>query len=387
MTTPPSHPRADLASKPRPSGITKRLLDAPVWMYRHGLGGLLGSRLVVLVHRGRRTGRERRTSLEVLQHRPVGGEYRVISGWGRTSDWYRNLAVNPPVALLVGRSRYRVTHRILPPDEAVDTVRGHVLAHPRATSLIAPDLAEAHESGRAALRRFVEEAPVVGFRPVADATVGGTGVIETLAGAIRIAGAFAASPVTGDRRLSWGATPAEVASDMPGDHLVEEPAWSYTYGITIDTPPARVWPWIVQIGQGRAGFYSYQGLENLIGCRIENVASVLPEHQDLGVGDGIRLHPTFPPMSVEVLDPPHALVLFASAPGPGASGATTWQFEARPHPRGTRLLVRGRSRHADDTASRLSFGRYPVEPISSVMNRKMIGEIKRLAETGPTTSD
>ena len=65
----------------------------------------------------------------------------------------------------------------------------------------------------------------------------------------------------------------------------------------------------MQIGQGRGGFYSYEWLENLIGCDIHNADRILPEFQDLKIGDGIRLHPQMPPMPVEVLEPGRAFVL------------------------------------------------------------------------------
>lgn len=80
----------------------------------------------------------------------------------------------------------------------------------------------------------------------------------------------------------------------------------------IDAPVEAVWPWVAQVGQGRGGFYTYQLLENMVGCKITNTAKILPEHQNPAVGDEIYLHPTAPPMRVEVVDPPAALVLFGS---------------------------------------------------------------------------
>ncbi len=55
-----------------------------------------------------------------------------------------------------------------------------------------------------------------------------------------------------------------------------------------------VWPLIVQLGQGRGGFYSYVGLENLIGCRVRNTDKVLRDYQNLDTGDEVRLHPKAP---------------------------------------------------------------------------------------------
>jgi len=84
----------------------------------------------------------------------------------------------------------------------------------------------------------------------------------------------------------------EASDSLPGDELVREPKRSYTLGISIDASPQDVWPWIAQIGQGRAGFYTYQTVENLVGCKITNTTEVLPDHQHPAVDGEIYLHPT-----------------------------------------------------------------------------------------------
>ena len=89
-------------------------------------------------------------------------------------------------------------------------------------------------------------------------------------------------------------------------------------------------------------------------------------------------------MRIEIVDPPKALVLFGSPADIGAEeswGISTWQFVVNPDRRGgSRLLTRGRSDHTADWQSRLAFGRFPIEAITFVMSRKMMLEIKRLAE-------
>ena len=69
-------------------------------------------------------------------------------------------------------------------------------------------------------------------------------------------------------RVRWGATDAEVGAHLPGDELMPRADRSTTRAMTIAAPPDQVWPWIVQMGQGRGGLYSYDVLENLIGCDI-----------------------------------------------------------------------------------------------------------------------
>ena len=64
-------------------------------------------------------------------------------------------------------------------------------------------------------------------------------------------------------QLTWGATPAEVSRPLPGDELVTHPTFNATRAITIAAPPEDVWPWLVQVGLTRAGWYSYDLLDNL----------------------------------------------------------------------------------------------------------------------------
>jgi len=212
----------------------------------------------------------------------------------------------------------------------------------------------------------------------------GVGLLAALEGAALIVWNVVATPVIGRRRLRWGTMGTEATDSLPGDELVPEPKWSYTLAVAVNASPEAVWPWIAQIGQGRGGFYTYQTLENLAGCKITNTTKILPDHQHPAIGDDIHLHPTSPPMRMEIVDPPNALVLLGSPVDIGAEdswGTSTWQFAINPSPRGgSRLLTRGRYDHTPDWKSRLAFGRFPIEVITFVMSRKMMLEIKRLAE-------
>lgn len=214
----------------------------------------------------------------------------------------------------------------------------------------------------------------------------GVGVLAALEGATLIVWNLVATPFIGRKRLRWGTIATETNDPLPGDELVPEPRWSYTLGIAIDALPEAVWPWIAQIGQGRGGFYTYQTLENIAGCKIINTTEILPDHQHPAVGEDIYLHPTAPPMRVEIVDPPNALVLFGSPADVGDEeswGLSTWQFAVNPGPDGgSRFLTRGRNDSTPDWKSRLAFGRFPIEVISFVMSRKMMIEVKRLAERG-----
>jgi hypothetical protein len=113
--------------------------------------------------------------------------------------------------------------------------------------------------------------------------------------------------------LRWGATDQEAAERLPGDEVVAQPRYQTTHAVTIHAPAGQVWPWLVQLGQGRGGLYSYDWLENLFGLGFRSADRILPELQQLQVGDQVWLAPrdSGMPLWYQVLDfqPPQALVL------------------------------------------------------------------------------
>jgi len=204
-----------------------------------------------------------------------------------------------------------------------------------------------------------------------------------------VLGGALATPFLRARRLSWGATDEELECSIPGDNLIPAPRWMATHAITIRASAERIWPWIAQLGQGRGGFYSYQRLENLAGCRIENADRVLSEHQAIAVGDHVKLHVEGPPMVVALVERPHSLVLHgnpADAEG-GPEIETTWALHVIERSDGTsRLLSRTRYRHGQGLAAKLMGGPLLLEPVSFVMERKMLKVLKSLIESGPSIS-
>ena len=184
--------------------------------------------------------------------------------------------------------------------------------------------------------------------------------------------------------MRWGATEAEVRETLPGDSLVSSPKHCDTHAITIHAPVAKVWPWLVQIGQDKGGFYSYAWLENLVGCRLHNAERVIAEYQGLKVGDPVRLHPAAPPPRAIIVEPFRAIVLSggaASAASPPFSG--TWGFYVvKVDNATTRLLMRSRW---DWNPSLLSWFGYRclLEPAHFIMERKMLltlkGRIERVS--------
>ncbi len=99
---------------------------------------------------------------------------------------------------------------------------------------------------------------------------------------------FALSPLVRARHLTWGATPAEVAADMPGDALLPHAQYRSTRAITICATPSQVWPWLVQVGCHRAGWYAHDLLDNF---GRPSATRILPELQHLEVGQWLPMTP------------------------------------------------------------------------------------------------
>ncbi len=188
----------------------------------------------------------------------------------------------------------------------------------------------------------------------------------------------------------WGATGEEVEQPMPGDEEVAQANYQSTRAITIKARAAEIWPWLVQIGQGRGGFYTYTWLENLIGLRISNVDQVLAEFQHLKVGDIIPVEPGGSGYRVASIEPNQLLVLVIRATDSGVmgtvmnqgNGASTWVFMLRElDSEYTRLIARWRMRwNPTFKTPVLVLIRLLLAPIEFVMERKMLLGIKKRAE-------
>lgn len=114
---------------------------------------------------------------------------------------------------------------------------------------------------------------------------------DVILGGSQVVGTVLAVPLLGGRCNRWCATTAEVGALMPGDEPVPHPRLGYTRAITINAPVEAVWPWLAQIGQGRGGLYSFDGLENVVRCDIHSLDRIEQEHQQLSVGDLVRMGP------------------------------------------------------------------------------------------------
>jgi hypothetical protein len=173
--------------------------------------------------------------------------------------------------------------------------------------------------------------------------------------------------------LDWGATPDEASRRLPGDELLPDAEIVATRAIGIDAPPSAVWPWIVQMGPGRAGAYTYDWIENLLGLNMHSADRIHPEWQDLSVGDVMRSREGAPGMRVEILDPECVLA------NRSEDGDWVWIFVLEPVDEGTRLISRNRIAMSGAAAGQ-RLGMLVMEPGSLVMERKMLLGIKQRAE-------
>ncbi|HHC08924.1 MAG TPA: nitroreductase family deazaflavin-dependent oxidoreductase [Actinobacteria bacterium] len=147
----------------RPGGFLRRLLRAPAWVFGIGLGRFLRGRFVVVVHRGRRSGRRYETPLEVVGRR--GDELFVVSAWGRRADWVRNLEAGGLEEVWDGRRRFPATWRFPDVDEREEILAEYERRHRRAAGVFFRRLDPDYDVTDRARRRLAEGVVMVGFRP------------------------------------------------------------------------------------------------------------------------------------------------------------------------------------------------------------------------------
>lgn len=220
-------------------------------------------------------------------------------------------------------------------------------------------------------------------------------VIDNVSGAVMIAGTLILRPLLANRYRRWNTTGDEATRALPGDERVPEPLVTQTLAVTVKARPADVWPWLAQIGQERGGLYSYELLENLARCQIQNADRIVPEWE-LHVGELVRLGPPgYPVHKVVGLERGRWLLLagadiktgeVAALPKPGQAEYTnySWVFFLQKRPDGTtRLITRNRLDYAPCSFAPKLIWEWFTDPIGFVMTRKMLLGIKGRAEMPP----
>ncbi|MET3951648.1 SRPBCC family protein [Arthrobacter sp. UYEF36] len=193
------------------------------------------------------------------------------------------------------------------------------------------------------------------------------------------------------RLLHWGATAQETAAPLPGDELVRTPRMQSTRAVTINAPSASVWPWLVQLGAGRGGMYSYDLLENAAGLGMHSADRILPEYQQLDVGDVLPLGPDvgIPVRRVEAgsvlglggtMDPRTGRIRPSGGAAAGPRVELGWTFVLQPvTEHSTRLLSRTRYDYSPLPVGLIL--RPVLEPLQFIMERRMLLGIKSRAES------
>ncbi|MDR0366500.1 MAG: hypothetical protein LBH68_06720 [Bifidobacteriaceae bacterium] len=180
---------------------------------------------------------------------------------------------------------------------------------------------------------------------------------------------------------NWGATPAERDEPLPGDHHIPKPKLLATRAITIAAPPEEVWPWLVQLGMGRGGWYALDGLLNRLGSvGMASATGVMDNLQGLKVGDDVALWDAMT-FGVTELKKNEVLVLYGDENRmPLQPWLKSWSFVLRPLPGGsTRLIVRESS---DWTTPFVAFSTAAVGVPWFLLTYRQLKNLKALVEAG-----
>ena len=159
----------------RKKGFLWYFFRAPVYLYRWRLGWLLGHRVLLLAHIGRRTGLRRHTVLEVVEYRSDGPEVVVANGFGPDCDWVRNIEARGGEEVTVGRKHFAASHRYLGEEEAVRVMR----EYEQRNRFIAPVVRRGlswllgwqYHGTEEDRHRMVRQLPLIAFRAIASSRV------------------------------------------------------------------------------------------------------------------------------------------------------------------------------------------------------------------------
>lgn len=188
---------------------------------------------------------------------------------------------------------------------------------------------------------------------------------------------------------NWGTTKAECQMLLPGDNLVADPAIQTTEAVYIDAPVSAVWPWLLQMGQDRGGFYGCEGLKNLAGLRHHDADQIHSEWQQLRVGDLVRLAPEgwiglSDGVTLTVAEIVSEKYIVLNATREDLRGNAVWSFHLRPHWEDrVRLLTRARIglRYPGEV-----FAMELVRPVIALSTRGLLLGIKHRVERLPMTT-
>lgn len=148
-----------------PRGLTRLLARLPIWLFRLRLGWLLGHRFLLLTHTGRKSGLPRQAFLEVLYHDQASDTYCVFAGWGKQSDWVRNVEKTPYVVIDVGRRRFPACAVRLSPEEAERAILDYTRRYPIAIRVLPRLMGYRVDGTEEDFRSLARLGLVVAFQP------------------------------------------------------------------------------------------------------------------------------------------------------------------------------------------------------------------------------
>jgi len=194
-----------------------------------------------------------------------------------------------------------------------------------------------------------------------------------------------------DDNNKWGATEEEYLSELPGDDLIPDQVREHTRAITIRASADKIWPWLVQMGRDKAGFYSYESIEKCFGLEIKTSTEIIPEFQNLKEGEWIAISEDGFGFEVNEMMENEYLVLL-SRPSKitdgegeieeysGWDNESSWAFILRKVDDNlSRLIIRTRIGKKDGVSDKL-FYHFLLEPGHFIMERKMMLGIKERVE-------
>ena len=155
--------------KMKKTGMMRYIFRAPAYLYRWHMGRLLGHRLLLLEHTGRRSGLRRHTVLEVVDYRKAGPEAVVVSAFGQNADWLQNIEATRDEEVTVGAQHFAASHRILSEEEAMTVIQGYEYRNRFIAPVVRAGLSWVagwpYRCTTEDRQRLVRQLPLIAFRP------------------------------------------------------------------------------------------------------------------------------------------------------------------------------------------------------------------------------
>ena len=148
-----------------PRGLARLGFRLPIWLYRLGLGGLFGTRFLLLTHVGRKSGQERQTVLEVVRYDRETSTFVVAAGFGTGSDWYRNIRANPRVTVQCGRRRWKMTSEFLSAEQGGEILLDYARRYPLILRELTTVLGYRIDGSPESIRALGQALAMVAFHP------------------------------------------------------------------------------------------------------------------------------------------------------------------------------------------------------------------------------